>query len=82
MEKGGGGVEVEEKDGEEDLPQPEWPGWQLPAGCDGLSQLRHGCGGVDDQLPGCPELVARMEKLKQLSLEWGTQYQAWYWSRP
>ena len=50
---------------EEDLPQPGKPGWQLPAGCGGLSQLRHGFGGVDDQLPGFPELVARL-KLKQL----------------
>ena len=61
---------------EEDLLQPEWPGWQLPAGCGGLSQLRHGCGG-DDQLPGCPELVARVEKLKQLILVWVTQSLTW-----
>ena len=79
MEKGGGGVgegEVWEEVGEEDLPQPEWPGWQLPAGCGGLSQLCHGCG-VDDQLPGCPELVARVEKLKPLILVWATQSLTW-----
>ena len=33
--------------------------------CDGLSLLRHGYGGVDDQLPGYPELVARLEQLLQ-----------------
>ena len=42
---------------EEDLPQPEWPGWQLPAGCGGLSLLRRDDGDADQ------ELVARFEHL-------------------
>ena len=48
------------------LPLPRRLGGQLPAGYGGLSRLRHGCGGVDDQ-PGYPGLVARMVKSKQ---EW------------
>ena len=68
MERGCG-KEVDQKvSGEvevEDLPQPEQPDWKLPAGYGGLSQLRHGCGGVD-QLPGCPELMVMSGILKKL----------------
>ena len=46
------------------LLQPGKPGEQLLAGCGEHSLWRHGGGGVDDQQPGCPELVARMRKLK------------------
>ena len=50
----------------ESSPQPVWPGWQLPAGCGGLSKLRRGFG-ADDQLPGCLELLARLKNLEEMS---------------
>ena len=68
MGREGGREGEEEVVEEEDLPQPLHRvqlGWQLPAGYGGLSRLRHGCGGVDDQ-PGYPGLVARMVKSKQV----------------
>ena len=42
------------------LPQPGKFGGQLLAGYGEPSLLHHGGGGVDDQQPGCLELVARM----------------------
>ena len=64
------------------LPQQGKFGEQLLAGCGEHSLWRHGGGGVDDQQPGCPELVARMKKLKKMNLVQATQSQAWSWSHP
>ena len=49
------------------LPLPGKSGWQLPAGCGGPSKLRRDYGDVDDQLPGCLELVARLKNLEEMS---------------
>ena len=46
------------------LPQPGKFGGQLPTSCGEPSLLHHGGGGVDDQQLGCPELMARMKKLR------------------
>ena len=58
------GVEVVKQG--ESSPQPDKPGWQLPAGCGKPSKLRRDYGDVDDQLPGCPELMVMSGILKKL----------------
>ena len=52
--------------GVESSPQPDEPGWQLPAGCGRPSKLRHDCVDIDDQLPGCPEPIEMSEILLKL----------------
>ena len=50
----------------ESSPRPDKPSWQLPASCGKPSKLRHDCVDIDDQLPGCPELMVMSGILKKL----------------